>query len=106
MRHLLIDHARTRKSAKRGGLRQKVPLDKLLIVAEEKSVDLIAIDAALEKLEHIDARRARVVELRYFGGLSVEETAEVLRVSPKTVKRDWSVARLWLHHEIAGHRQK
>lgn len=102
MRHLLIDHARSRKAAKRGGLNQKVPFEDVLIASEQKSDEWLAIDVALERLSKIDPRQARVVELRYFGGLSVEESAEVLGVSPKTVKRDWALARVWLHREIAA----
>jgi RNA polymerase sigma factor (TIGR02999 family) len=100
MRHVLIDHARERGRRKRGGGRQKVPLDGDLLVAEEPSIDLLALDEALERLAKIDERKARVVELRYFGGLSVEEVASHLAVAPITVKRDWEVARTWLHAEL------
>ena len=102
MRHLLIDHARSRKAGKRGGLNQKVPFEDVLIASEQKSDEWIAIDAALERLTKLDPRQARVVELRYFGGRSVEEAAEVLGVAPRTVKRDWALARVRLHREIAA----
>lgn len=100
MRHLLIDHARARTAAKRGGIDKKVSLDNVSSPVEQKTDEWLAIDGALQRLARIDPRQERVVELRYFGGLSVEETAEVLGVSPKTVKRDWSMARAWLHREL------
>ena len=99
MRRMLIDHARARRTAKReGGLR--VPLEEPLLVTEEQSDELLALNEALERLAQFDARQSRVVELRFFGGLTVEETAEALDLSPKTVKRDWCVARAWLHREV------
>ena len=102
MRRILVDHARRRDADKRGGSQVRVQLDEALAVAEETEVDLLAIDEALNKLAAIDEQQARVVELRFFSGLSVEETAAALGVSPKTVKRDWSVARAWLRREIGG----
>jgi len=102
MRRILVDHARRRDADKRGGSRVRVQLDEALAVADEADVDLLAIDEALDRLAVIDPQQARVVELRFFSGLSVEETAAALGVSPKTVKRDWSVARAWLRREIGG----
>jgi RNA polymerase sigma factor (TIGR02999 family) len=101
MRRILIDYARSHHRAKRGGDLQKVPLEEeLLLFSQEQSAELVALDDALERLGEMAPRQSRVVELRYFGGLTVEETAEVLGMAPKTVKRDWSVARAWLHREI------
>jgi RNA polymerase sigma factor (TIGR02999 family) len=102
MRRVLVDYARSRGYAKRGGGAQKVSLDEATLVASERSVDLVALDRALEGLAVIDPRRSQVVELRYFGGLSVDETAHVLRVSAETVKRDWRLAKLWLLRELTG----
>jgi RNA polymerase sigma factor (TIGR02999 family) len=102
MRRVLVDHARARGSGKRGGAVQKVSLDEALLLAPEPAVDVLALDRALEALAAVDARKGRVIELRFFGGLSVEETAEVLHVSTDTVKRDWSMAKLWLLHELNG----
>lgn len=102
MRRILVDHARRRDAGKRGGAQLRLTLDESLAVAKDSDVDLLAIDEALNRLAIIDAKQARVVELRFFSGLSVEETAAALGVSPKTVKRDWSVARAWLRREIAG----
>jgi RNA polymerase sigma factor (TIGR02999 family) len=100
MRNVLIDHARSRQRVKRGGLQKKVPLEESVLVSEDQTDDMIALDAALERLAKIDARQSRIVELRYFGGLTVEQTSQVLNISPKTVKRDWAVARAWLHREL------
>ncbi len=98
MRHVLIDHARRRRYAKRGGEEaQQVPLEEAHAMATERAAELIALDEALEKLAQLDPRKARVVELRYFGGLSLEETADVLEVSAMTVRRDWRAARAWLY---------
>lgn len=102
MRRVLVDHARRRDADKRGGPHVRVQLDEALAVADEADVDLLAIDEALDKLAAIDPQQAHVVELRFFSGLSVEETAAALGVSSKTVKRDWSVARAWLRREIGG----
>jgi RNA polymerase sigma-70 factor (ECF subfamily) len=102
MRRVLVDHARRRDAEKRGGDNIRLTLDDTLAVASGPDVDLLAIDEALERLSVIDGQQARVVELRFFSGLSVEETAAALGISPKTVKRDWSVARAWLRREIAG----
>ena len=100
MRRILVDHARRRDADKRGGCQIRLTLDDRLAVAKEPDVDLLALDEALDKLATIDEQQARIVELRFFSGLTVEETATALGVSPKTVKRDWSVARAWLRREI------
>jgi RNA polymerase sigma factor (TIGR02999 family) len=100
MRRILVDHARRRDAEKRGGAQFRLTLDDALAIAREPDVDLLAIDEALDRLAVIDEQQARVVELRFFSGLSVEETAAAMGVSPKTVKRDWSVARAWLRREI------
>lgn len=102
MRRILVDHARDRGSAKRGGNAVRVPLDDVLLVAPARGIGLLALDEALDKLSRIDARKGRVVELRYFGGLSVEETAEFLGISPETVKRDWRMAKAWLLGALTG----
>jgi RNA polymerase sigma-70 factor, ECF subfamily len=102
MRRLLIDHARSRKASKRGGTTPKISFDEgLHWVEKDKSPDLLVLDDALTRLSTLDARQARTVELRYFGGLSIEETAEVLNTSPATVKRDWTLAKAWLYRELA-----
>jgi len=103
MRQILIDHARGRLREKRGSGGQKLPLDEGLLLTEARSAELVAVDAALDRLAMLDSRQARIVELRFFGGLSVEETAKVVGVSPKTVKRDWSVARAWLYEDLRIH---
>jgi len=96
MRRILVDHAR-RHNLKRGDGVQHVPLEEAAVVGGERATDLVALDDA-----RLDPRKVQVVEMRFFGGLSVEETAEVLKVSPVTVKRDWSTAKLWLYRELAG----
>jgi len=100
MRRILVDFARARGYAKRGGGALAVTLDKAALVSNDKGADIVALDEALVSLAELDERQSRVVELRFFGGLSVEETAEVLKVSPGTVRRDWSLARAWLHREL------
>jgi RNA polymerase sigma factor (TIGR02999 family) len=100
MRRILVDCARRRHYLKRGGGAQQVTLDEEFIVSPSESKDLVAIDDALKALEAFDARKARVVELRFFGGLSVDETAETLKISSDTVLRDWRLARAWLHGEL------
>jgi RNA polymerase sigma factor (TIGR02999 family) len=102
MRRILVDYARERHRAKRGGAAENLPLDEALtIVSREKSIDLVALDEALNKLATFDERQAKVVELRYFSGLSIDETAEVLNVSNVTIRRDWNMAKAWLHQEVA-----
>ena len=100
MRHILVDHARARGNQKRGGDLRKVIFDDALAVWVDRGQDLVALDDALTSLSAIDPRRGRVVELRYFGGLTVEETAQALAISVQTVMRDWQLARLWLRREL------
>lgn len=100
MRRIIIDHARTRQRVKRGGVQKPVTLDEAMIAGESRSIDVLALDEALTRLAAIDERQARIVELRYFGDLGVEETAEVIGLSPATVKREWAMARAWLHNEL------
>jgi RNA polymerase sigma factor (TIGR02999 family) len=102
MRQILVDEARRRSYAKRGGGAIQVTLDEATIRAQEQSTSVLALDDALKALEQIDSRQSRIVELRFFGGLSIEETAEVLRVSPGTVMRDWTFARAWLRNEMTA----
>ena len=97
MRQIMVDHARARQSAKRGGGLQKVSLDEAALVSDESAAELIALDEALHELARAAPRQGRVVELRYFGGLSVEETAEVLKVHPNTILNDWREAKAWLY---------
>jgi RNA polymerase sigma-70 factor, ECF subfamily len=100
IRRILVDHARNRGYAKRGGYAVRVPLDDVLAGARARGIEILALDQALESLSKVDSRKCRVVELRYFGGLSVEETAEVLGISPATAKRDWKMAKTWLFGEL------
>lgn len=100
MRRILIDHARGHTREKRGGDAKKVSLDDVFLFAEQQADELIAVDDSLNQLAKIDPRQARVVELRFFGGLSVEEAADVMGISPKTVKREWSVAKAWLAADL------
>jgi RNA polymerase sigma factor (TIGR02999 family) len=102
MRRILVDHARDRGYAKRGGNAVRVSLDSVLLSVPTRAIGLLALDKALDSLSRQDARKGRVVELRYFGGLSVEETAEFLRISPETVKRDWRIAKAWLLGALSG----
>jgi RNA polymerase sigma factor (TIGR02999 family) len=100
MRQILVEHARGRRAAKRGGQQFRLSLSEVDRVASGPDVDLLALDEALGRLEALDPQKSRVVELRYFGGLGIEETAEVIGKSPATVKREWSMARAWLRSEI------
>jgi RNA polymerase sigma factor (TIGR02999 family) len=100
MRHILVDLARSKNYQKRGGAVRKVTLNEELVSSRMKGAELVALDDALKALEAVDARKSRVVELRFFGGMSVEETAEVLEVSPDTVMRDWRLAKAWLWREL------
>jgi RNA polymerase sigma-70 factor (ECF subfamily) len=102
IRRILVDHARKRRYAKRGGGAAHVPLDETLLGTRARGVEVLALDEALRALSTVDPRKGRVVELRYFGGMSVEETAEVLQISPETVMRDWKMAKTWLFRELAA----
>ena len=103
MRNILVDYALRRKTEKRGGGYVRVTLEDHLAIAEASESDVLAVHAALERLEGIDARQGRVVECRFFAGMSIEETAEALGVSPASIKRDWALARAWLNRELVGH---
>jgi RNA polymerase sigma factor (TIGR02999 family) len=102
MRRILVDHARSRETAKRGGGVQAISFDDALYVSDERSAEVVAVHEALEQLSQFDSRKGQVVELRFFGGLSIDETAQVLGVSPGTVMRDWTLAKAWLHREITA----
>jgi RNA polymerase sigma-70 factor (ECF subfamily) len=100
MRQILVDYARRHRAGKRGGAQEKLPLDDVLAFSPEKSTEIVALDEALDRLSKQDGRQARIVEMKFFGGLGMEEIAEVLKVSSKTVNRDWTMARAWLHQEM------
>ena len=102
MRRILVDHARTKKRAKRGGSNIRVSFNEANVLSPSQNLDIVALDEALERLSEIDEQQSRIVELRFFSGLTVEETAAVLGISPATVKRDWSMAKAWLHREISA----
>jgi RNA polymerase sigma-70 factor, ECF subfamily len=102
MRRVLVDHARGHIREKRGGGVVPVSLDEAMVISPERSEEFLELDRALDRLAALDSRQAKIVELRFFGGLTVEETAEILGISPKTVKRDWAVAKAWLHGELKG----
>lgn len=103
IRRILVDHARSHQAAKRGAGAVKLSLDEVVAAAgERQDIDLVALDDALNRLAQIDPQQSRIVELRFFSGLSIEETAEVLHISPATVKRDWVMAKAWLFREITG----
>jgi RNA polymerase sigma factor (TIGR02999 family) len=102
MRRILVDFARARHYAKRGGAAQQVSLDEAVTIHEDRSAELIALDEALKSLAEIDPRKSQVVELRFFGGLNAKETAEALKVSQRTVEREWNSARAWLYRELRG----
>jgi RNA polymerase sigma-70 factor, ECF subfamily len=102
MRRIMVDHARERRSLKRGGGALKVTLDEAALVTETRSEELLALDEALEKLAAQDPRKSQIVELRYFGGLTVEETAEFLKQSQRTVEREWNMAKAWLYRALSG----
>jgi RNA polymerase sigma factor (TIGR02999 family) len=101
MRHILIDHARSHRFAKRGGGARKVPLEEALAITDQRADELIAMDDALTYLATLDPRKSKLIELRFFGGLSIEETAEAMEVSPITVTREWRSAKAWLHREMS-----
>jgi RNA polymerase sigma factor (TIGR02999 family) len=102
IRHILVDHARSYQAAKRGSGAHKLSLDEAIGVTEGRDIDLIALDDALNGLSAFDPQQGRIVELRFFGGLSIEETAEALKISPATVKRDWVMAKAWLYQNLRG----
>ena len=102
MRHILIDHARRHHFAKRGAGAQHVPLDETAVIHQERASEFVALDDALKRLAAFDGRKSQIVELKFFGGLTVEEVAEVLKLSPITIKREWRAAKAWLHLEITG----
>jgi len=102
MRRIVVDHARERASLKRGGGALKVPLDEAALVTRSRPEELLALDEALEKLDALDPRKSQIVELRYFGGLTVEETATFLKMSERTVKREWRMAKVWLYRALSG----
>jgi RNA polymerase sigma factor (TIGR02999 family) len=104
MRRILVDHGRARRTAKRDGMLRRVALNEPLLITRDQPEELLALNDALERLAQLDARQSRVVELRYFGGLTVDETAAALGTSPRTVKREWRVARAWLHREVQKNR--
>ncbi len=101
MRRILVDHARSRRADKRGGGAEHMPLDNALHAAQERPAELVALDDALERLAAVDERQVKVVECRFFAGMSVEDTAQALGISPATVKRDWTLARAWLNRELS-----
>ena len=101
MRRILVDYARNRHYAKRGGGKPTLSLEEALIISDERSAEVVDLDETLERLAEIDQRKSQIVELRFFGGLSIEETAEVLDVSPGTVMRDWTLAKAWLRREMS-----
>jgi RNA polymerase sigma factor (TIGR02999 family) len=101
MRQILVNHAHRRRTLRRGGDRRRLDLDPAMAVFEERAVDLVALDEALERLSGLDPRQARIVEMRFFGAMTVEETARALDTSVRTVERDWTMARAWLSRELA-----
>lgn len=102
MRRILVDHARSRHYAKRGGGAQQISFDEALVISDERTAEVVAVDEALQRLEEFDARKSKIVEMRFFAGLSIQETAEVLGVSPGTIMRDWTLAKAWLRREISS----
>jgi RNA polymerase sigma factor (TIGR02999 family) len=102
MRRILVDYARSRHYAKRGGDARQVSFDEAVLVSPERATEVVALDDALKRLAVIDERKSQIVEFRFFGGLSIEETAEVLKVSPGTIMRDWTLAKAWLRKEMIG----
>ena len=102
MRRILVDHARKRNAAKRGGAQLTLLVDEAVEPSSQRELDLVALDDALKALAELDERQSRIVELRFFGGLSIEDTSRLLEISPATVKREWSTARAWLYEEISG----
>jgi RNA polymerase sigma factor (TIGR02999 family) len=105
MRQILVDYARRHRSEKRGSGGPKIALDEAITFAAEKDLDLFALDEALTKLESFDQRQCRIIEMRFFGGLTIEETAEVMKLSPATVKNDWTMARTWLYNQLRSDKE-
>jgi len=101
IRRILVDHARQQRAEKRGGNAVRLELDEGMAALDKKDFDIVALDDALARLAELDERQSQVIELRFFGGLSIEETAEVMKLSPATVKRDWTIARAWLYRELS-----
>jgi len=101
MRTILVDHARSHAFAKRGGGARNITLDEAMVVSQQRAAEVVALDEGLKELAAIDPQQSRIVELRFFGGLTIEEIAEVLGLSPATIKREWSTAKAWLYHELA-----
>jgi len=102
MRHVLVDYARERISAKRGGVAVRIPLEAAVVLSPEQVDQIVAVDLAMQRLARTDERKSRVFEMRYFGGMTVEETGEVLGIAPRTVKREWALAKAWLRVEISA----
>jgi len=102
MRHILVDHARSRGAMKRGGLQHKISIDEVQTSIDARAAELVALDEALQNLASIDQRKSQIVEMRFFGGLSVDEIATALDISDKTVMRDWRIAKIWLHRELSA----
>ena len=100
MRRILVDYARNQQRIRRGGMQERVSLDEVVLIAPDRTDELLAVHESLSRLEKLNFRQGRIVELRYFGGLTMDETAEVLRVSPKTVMREWNFAKAWLYGEL------
>jgi RNA polymerase sigma-70 factor, ECF subfamily len=101
MRHILVDYARAKQSKKRGGIQHQITLEDNAVFSNDTSEEIVALNYALEKLEKLDERKVKVVEMKFFGGLTIEEISEVLKISPETVKRDWSFSRTWLLRELS-----
>jgi RNA polymerase sigma factor (TIGR02999 family) len=105
MRQILVEYARSRGAAKRGANAPRLALDEATALAQQTEVDVVALDRALQELSELDAQQGRIVELRFFAGLTIEDTSEVLGISPATVKRDWTTARAWLYRAMTGEAQ-
>src|SRR5437016_3664410 len=101
MRSILVDHARSHAYAKRGGGARKIALDDAMVISQQRAAEVVALDDALKRLAEIDPLQSRLVEMKFFGGLTIEETGEVLGLSPATIKREWSTAKAWLYHELS-----
>ncbi len=102
IRRILVDHARAKATDKRGGAAERIVFDEAVSFSEEQDTDLLALDEALKELAKFDDQQSRIVEMRFFGGLTIEETAEVLKISPATIKREWTLAKAWLHKTLSG----